>query len=65
MNQTTLRPILQAISIVLLTAFFLTGARGEITITYFGASVSMAVVLTAFGTGGVLWVLRRRKGNVG
>lgn len=62
MNQTIVR-IAQAISIIVLTALFLLGARVEITQAYFGAAIFMAVALTAFGTQGVRWLAARRRGN--
>lgn len=64
MNHTTIR-IAQTISIAVLTAFFLAVARVEITQTYFGAAVVVSVVLTGFGTWGVLWLMRRRRSRAG
>jgi uncharacterized Ntn-hydrolase superfamily protein len=64
MNQSIIR-IAQAISIIVLTALFLVGARVEITQAYIGAAVFMSVAITAFGTQGVRWLAARRKGNPG
>jgi Na+/melibiose symporter-like transporter len=64
MNQIFVR-VAQAISVVGITAFFISVARAEVTQAYFGAALVMSVILTSLGSRFVSWLDRRWKGDAG